>query len=66
MNVILIDMFSCWTSKSLVYFDLNTSIDYMKRLTQTQASLPAEPPFALDNDYKNNAKIFKYKRYINT
>ena len=47
-----------------MYKDLNTSIDYMKRLTQTQASLPAELPFALDNDYKNYAKIFEYKRYI--
>ena len=33
----------------------------MKRLTQTQASLPAEPPFARDNNCKNYAKIFEYK-----
>ena len=38
----------------------------MKRLTQTQASLPAEPPFTLDNNYKNYAKIFEYKRYIDS
>ena len=31
----------------------------MKRLTQTQASLPT----ALSHNYKNYAKIFEYKRY---